>query len=76
MMMAIGGGEAILSDWMHHSLEQVIPNELNITQMAQQSSLLSSNVSVQSIVHVLEFHSFRDRQITIKLASCVLMSCF
>lgn len=57
MMMAIGGGEAILSDWMHHSLEQVIPNELNITQMAQQSSILSNNASVRSIVYGMDMYT-------------------
>jgi hypothetical protein len=43
--------EPILSEWKHHSQEDMIPNELNMAQMGQQPPTGAENIQTKAIIH-------------------------
>lgn len=43
--------EPILNEWKHHSEEEMIPIELNITQMAQHPRIGSTTVPTKAIIY-------------------------
>jgi hypothetical protein len=43
--------EPILSEWKHHSQEDMIPNELNMTQMARHPAIGLQSLQTKAIIH-------------------------
>lgn len=43
--------EPILNEWKHHSEEEMIPNVLNMTQMAQHPPIGSAVVPTKAIIY-------------------------
>ena len=43
--------EPILSEWKHHSQEDMIPNELSMTQMVQYPPIGVESFQTKAIIH-------------------------